>query len=261
MINYSGRLAATLLGLLLVPCTWAAPSLTVTGLGPNLSGNLEWLVEAAPDPTLFTNTNQGLGGSLAVELAIEVADNQLLGVTVNNADWPINIAGNNPFTDTVTTGSVVDLANDRVFASLLSDFFVTENAVEVLTLETAGTNCTTLTWGGHTVLDGMADQYDSSLIAQAGQNFTGFQGSLAQADLDGDFDPDCDVDGADFLEWQRHFGSPYTDSDLSDWDTNFGTSAPLLGIFAVPEPSAVALLVLGLLGFVRSRPTRGSVRS
>jgi len=60
----------------------------------------------------------------------------------------------------------------------------------------------------------------------------------------GDFDNDQDVDGADFLTWQRdtNVGS------LSDWEANFGTTP--LGIVAtaaVPEPGTCILLATGLL--------------
>ncbi len=239
-------------GLLLPSTVGAAPLLTVSNQGPNLGGNLEWLVEVSPDAALFANTGLGLGGSLAVELALEVGGSELLGVTVNAADWPLDIAGNNPFTRTVTTGALVNMANDTVFASLLSNFFVAGTAVEVFTVETSGSGCTTLTWGGHTVLGGTADEYEGSLIAQAGQNFTGYQGNTAEPV--GDFDADCDVDGSDLLEWQQNFGSPYVAADLTDWETNYSTVVPLQALTtAVPEPSTIILLLfcLSALSVVR----------
>ncbi|MEO2045937.1 MAG: hypothetical protein ABGX16_05125 [Pirellulales bacterium] len=237
-----GGIAFTLAGLLLGRTVVAAPSLTVSNLGANLSGNLEWLVEVSPDAALFTTTDLGLGGSLAVELALQVGGSDLVGVTVNNADWPLDVAGNNPFTSTVTTGTQIDLAGDTIFASLLSDFFIVGTAVEVFTVETSGSGCTSLSWGGHTVLGGTADEYESSLIAQDGQNYTGYLGTTAEPV--GDFDVDCDVDGADLLEWQQNFGSPYGAADLTDWETNFGAVAPLQAFsIAIPEPSAVMLLL------------------
>jgi len=65
---------------------------------------------------------------------------------------------------------------------------------------------------------------------------------------DGDFDGDLDVDGADFLEWQRG-GSPNgaTAGDLAEWEANFGTPAPLAAaVGAVPEPTSVVLFLFGL---------------
>jgi hypothetical protein len=55
----------------------------------------------------------------------------------------------------------------------------------------------------------------------------------------GDFDDDGDVDGRDFLVWQRNNGSA---ADLAIWQKNFGTGT-LLASVAVPEPSAVVLIL------------------
>jgi hypothetical protein len=75
------------------------------------------------------------------------------------------------------------------------------------------------------------------------------------APLPGDFDYDADVDGADFLAWQRgQSPSPLSVEDLTDWQLNFG-AAPLRGAsLAVPEPSTVALLSIWL--FARRLRTR-----
>ncbi|TWU25498.1 hypothetical protein [Bythopirellula polymerisocia] len=65
----------------------------------------------------------------------------------------------------------------------------------------------------------------------------------------GDFDEDGDVDGHDFLLWQRdsNVGS------LTDWQSNYGPG-PLATLGAVPEPGAILLALLasvGTLGFRR----------
>ena len=65
--------------------------------------------------------------------------------------------------------------------------------------------------------------------------------------IDGDFDNDGDVDGFDFLLWQRDTSIGL----LSHWETNFGETGggPALAASssAVPEPGTVTLLSLGLL--------------
>lgn len=71
----------------------------------------------------------------------------------------------------------------------------------------------------------------------------------------GDFDGDDDVNGEDFLLWQRG-ESPNGGSaaDLAVWKANFGQTAPNPGVSAVPEPgglvltsaAALALLVGGV---------------
>ncbi len=74
---------------------------------------------------------------------------------------------------------------------------------------------------------------------------------VAQPDgLPGDFDGDNDVDGRDFLLWQRN---PSV-GNLSDWQTNYGAGGPLTAVTAVPEPATLLLLVsLGGLISVRRR--------
>ncbi len=79
---------------------------------------------------------------------------------------------------------------------------------------------------------------------------------------DADFDNDNDVDGADFLTWQRGFGVGTTPEagdanddnlvnadDLAVWKAQFGVGVPATAaVGAVPEPSTAALLLGGALG-------------
>ena len=67
----------------------------------------------------------------------------------------------------------------------------------------------------------------------------------------GDFDLDADVDGQDFLVWQRT--TPTNASNLTTWKNNYGEPTGALTI--VPEPSSLVLVILnGLVLF--SRPVR-----
>lgn len=70
--------------------------------------------------------------------------------------------------------------------------------------------------------------------------------------LAGDFDQDGDVDGQDFLVWQRN----PTVGNLSDWQANYGAPAPLATNAAVPEPSTWVLLSLAAVGYNFSRRRR-----
>lgn len=67
----------------------------------------------------------------------------------------------------------------------------------------------------------------------------------------GDFDQDVDVDGNDFLVWQRGLPFFYNAADLVKWKMNFGEQAtPTINATiiaygsAVPEPSTAALVCL-----------------
>ena len=75
--------------------------------------------------------------------------------------------------------------------------------------------------------------------------------ATAPPGLPGDFDADNDVDGEDFLIWQRGFGSTYDAGDLADWKANFGTGgAPIV---SVPEPAAASIALLGAAALVGLR--------
>jgi len=77
---------------------------------------------------------------------------------------------------------------------------------------------------------------------------TSLENPIDAPGLDGDFDSDGDVDGADFLEWQRDFANLGA-GGLADWEANFGAGVPAVAAAsAVPEPSAIALLMLGAAG-------------
>ncbi len=80
------------------------------------------------------------------------------------------------------------------------------------------------------------------------------------------FDGDADVDGADFLTWQRGFGTGTTlaqgdanasgsvdGADLAIWQSQHGATGLLSGVQSVPEPSSALLLVLAAFGLGMSR--------
>ena len=70
--------------------------------------------------------------------------------------------------------------------------------------------------------------------------------------LEGDFDADGDVDGNDFLAWQR---DPNV-GNLADWQTHFGNVNVTASTNPVPEPSSLALLLIGLFALKRSTTSR-----
>ena len=92
----------------------------------------------------------------------------------------------------------------------------------------------------------------------------------------GDFDLDRDVDGNDFLIWQRHMGTTsggrfdqgdanldgaINAADLTIWRSSHGfQTAPITATMpagsAVPEPSSVGLLLVGVAGLGRLRRRR-----
>jgi len=82
--------------------------------------------------------------------------------------------------------------------------------------------------------------------------------------LPGDFDFDGDVDGLDFLKWQRgDLLNPLSVSDLDNWKANFGTVAQLTApSTTVPEPSAMIMLCSVMMAmFLRSDTLRAYPRT
>jgi len=72
--------------------------------------------------------------------------------------------------------------------------------------------------------------------------------------ISGDFDDDGDVDGADFLAWQRSDG---TAAGLTAWQNNYGSPTPLAASSAaVPEPAGFALVFGACSVLVLFRPTK-----
>ncbi|NOZ73673.1 MAG: PEP-CTERM sorting domain-containing protein, partial [Chloroflexi bacterium] len=70
----------------------------------------------------------------------------------------------------------------------------------------------------------------------------------------GDYDADGDVDGNDFLVWQRG-GSPNgaIAGDLQEWETNYGNAASVTALASVPEPATGLLLWMGVCGLLSRR--------
>jgi len=65
--------------------------------------------------------------------------------------------------------------------------------------------------------------------------------------IGGDFDLNGQVDGADFLTWQRGETSlPFHSYDLSHWLDDYGSGSPLAATSAIPEPTTATLTLAAL---------------
>lgn len=130
--------------------------------------------------------------------------------------------------------------------------------------------------GGDLTSAVFSDEKFFNLTAKFGQagGWTPLAGQVHLSD-DADFDIDGDVDGADFLAWQRGLGTPNalrvdgdTDglgvvdqSDLATLLSQFGNVIPAISgapAAAVPEPTSALLLGLGSLLVLGTRRTNRS---
>jgi len=110
--------------------------------------------------------------------------------------------------------------------------------------------------GSSGVFDGNIDSvfvFDE-VLTQA--QIQGLQLSLPEPAIPGDFDTDEDVDGADFLAWQRDS----TVGSLSDWEGNFGAAQAASASQAVPEPTSAALSILAVISLLAGRRQSRSLR-
>jgi len=66
----------------------------------------------------------------------------------------------------------------------------------------------------------------------------------------GDFNNDTVIDGADFLFWQENIATP---AELGFWQDDYGNAAATASIAAVPEPTTLAVLLIGCAFVGRKR--------
>ena len=161
----------------------------------------------------------GVGSTLEIEL----------GGPSAGADYDqLNVAG--------------DLTLDGALEVLLSGQFIPSAAQSFDVLEWGSTNGTF----DEITLPPLSPSlsWNTSALYSAGVLRVGYAG---------DFDVDGDVDGGDFMVWQRG-GSPSPNSaaDLAAWKATFGSVAAVPSALPVPEPGALSLLLLAALSAVRN---------
>lgn len=168
---------------------------------------------------LGTEGNTSISGDLTLDggtLDIDVRDSSM-GVTSDQID---------------VLGSATLEGNLTVNVDVLGGFSPT-SSVPILT-----------TTGGIT-----DNSLSISLTGPGAGSFTGVgvvgDSLMLLAGLPGDFDFDGDVDGFDFLKWQRgESPDPLSQSDLTSWETNYGAETLQAVTTTVPEPSTSMLLTV-----------------
>ena len=222
-------------------------------------------------------TGTGSGGSIRERISMLVTgDNAFAATGDNNATAPsLGAVGGDPVT------LVSDINGDETGADYTAELTLTRNASNLVDVSGSfiGTN------GATGNLFTASDATDPSpatfgavgFLIGNGLNvdevtFTDIDVAVVPAGggQDADFDGDNDVDGADFLIWQRGLGtaSPTNANgnadgdadvdadDLAVWKTKFGMTPQAVNVSAIPEPGVLTLggmSLAGIAGLVRRR--------
>ena len=76
-------------------------------------------------------------------------------------------------------------------------------------------------------------------------------------DIDGDFNHDGSVNGADYVVWRKGLGTIYTQADYNVWRNSFGqpsgSGAGSSANSTVPEPSSLLLVTMAATGVLWRR--------
>ncbi len=208
---------------------------TVVGNLNNLSGTVS--PGMSPGRLDVTgNYTQGTSANLAIEIGGPLAELQFDQLFVSGA---ASLAGS-------LTVDLIDLGEGQ-FAPVLGQTFSIFKAGGGVTGTFANLNLPTIGTG----LDWQVSYLTNFVQLEV----------IAAATLPGDFDLDGDVDGRDFLVWQRG-GSPNgaTSGDLALWQSGYAslTASYSTTSTSVPEPSSIVLLCLSWIAMSsRSALRRG----
>jgi T5SS/PEP-CTERM-associated repeat protein len=250
-------------------------------------------IDARNGATLRFNGTFALDNMSGGQLAISAGNVDVFGTVRNNSGAQI-LVGNGAsavFHDSITNnGTVVVMSGSTLLALEQLNFLTNSSMLNVqlgefdafedeFPVQSAGTIIiegdldVTLTAGfqpqagdvfpllfsGNTLAGVFSDESLPSLSAGLAWETIRTTNTLSllvvESGTAGDFDGDGDVDGRDFLVWQRgNSPNPLSASDLADWQANYGSGSLVAASSAVPEPGCIVLLVPGV--FMISRLSR-----
>jgi hypothetical protein len=156
--------------------------------------------------------------------------------------WSLSWGGTS-FTGS-TTGSITNDSNGDFGPPV--DMALPSSSLQSLLFDGAAADKSTTNFADYILTPGAA-----TFINNAGTSFT----LVAPEPESADFDEDGDIDGRDFLVWQRgESPDPLSADDLALWQEQYGTEPPLTAAtVVVPEPGSIAILLCGLGLFAMRR--------
>jgi hypothetical protein len=198
--------------------------------------------------------------SSRLELVLNSAPTLTAGVPQNLGLFDVNFGG--LFSGLINGTGDLDgdavFNNDRVFSDSTGTVHYREGDTVSATFGSTKYNWT-ISYAGDITWTDAANSVVAAVSATGGTDvvLVGLSSETIAVD-DADFNNDGTVDGADFLVWQRGFGTGTNNltgdangsggvdgGDLAIWKTQFGGAPPAVGaIGAVPEPAAATLVLL-----------------
>ncbi len=214
-----------------------------------------------------------ISGASSLEVSIDMAamgDFEGSATTGDFFNWTYSIDGG-PALSLFT--SSVDEAGSAIYTLADGDDFLLNDPLVIENLAGEQTQLSNLFQTVTSILSGVGDTLTIELTARTDGGSEAFAFDNIVIDgitvlaADADFDQDGDVDGSDFLAWQRGFGSGTTlaegdangdgnvdELDLVAWESQFGQSnlTAQQAATSIPEPSSL-LLAIGFLVVIPSR--------
>lgn len=193
------------------------------------------------------------------------------------SDISLNSAGQVAFSGTLSGGQTTAESDKGIWAQTLGGVLTLVaregQAFEVAPGSTRTISALTLASGTNEDGRGGAfnDRGEVAFMASFTDGSSGVFVSDAAKSSPGDFDGDLDVDGADFLVWQRgsgilgaghpgngdaNYDGNVNGADLDVWKTKFAVAPATLATASVPEPGAMTLLAWLIPAVCRARRRR-----
>ncbi len=217
---------------------------------PNYLGQVfEWSEQDEAADWIFANASERatlvlIGHSFGGHSALQVANNELKPVGIG-VDLTIQIDSVANFDGGVNNVLPTNVDQGFNYFQISTGGFFEPQGVHVVT---GATNINTEVLFGDTSITHTSIDNDVRLYARITQNIFDNLNPVSA-----DFDADGDIDGRDFLMWQRgETISPYNADELAFWQMRYGNST--FAAHTIPEPAGMALGMLAVVGFVASRP-------